>query len=111
MYPDGFHPIQRDILPDYSRIVKPLPRSEAIPKYYYTGFDVSVFISPDAIKVDQTKPQDAASEAAASPELVTFKVDISAMGMLLEKEIFEVRGRYGLILSGSYSSVTAVREL
>jgi hypothetical protein len=96
MYPDGFHPIQRDILPDYSRIVKPLPRSEAVPKYYYTGFDVSVFISSDATKADPTKPQDASSEATASPELAAFKVDIAAMGTLLEKEISEVRRGYGL---------------
>lgn len=90
MYPEGFHPIQRDVLPDYSRIVKPIPRSEAVPKYYYTGFDVSVLISSDAIKVDPAKPQ-ATPEVTPPPELAAFKVDISAMGTLLEKEFFEVR--------------------
>lgn len=106
MYPNGFHPIQRDILPDYSRIVKPLPRSEAIPKYYYTGFDVSVFISSDTIRADPTKPQDASSEATVPSELAAFKVDISAMGSLLEKEIFEVRGGYGFILGRALTTVS-----
>jgi len=106
MYPDGFHPIQRDILPDYSRIVRPLPRSEAIPKYYYTGFDVSVFISSDTNKADPTKSHDASSEATAPPELAAFKIDISAMGSLLEKEIFEVCGRYGFILGSALTTVS-----
>ena len=91
MYPEGFHPIQRDLLPDYSRIVKPLPRSEAVPKYYYTSFDVSMLIASDAISVDPTKPQTSPSEGTPPPELAAFKVDISAMGALLEKEFFEVR--------------------
>lgn len=86
MYPEGFHPIQRDLLPDYSRIVKPLPRSEAVPKYYYTSFDVSILISSDTVEVDPTE-----SRAAPLPELAAFKVDISAMGTLIEKEFFEVR--------------------
>lgn len=89
MYPDGFHPIQRDLLPDYSRIVKPLPRSEAVPKYYYTGFDVSILISSDTAEVDPSS----SSEITPPPELAAFRVDISAMGTLLEKEFFEVRRR------------------
>ena len=106
MYPDGFHPIQRDILPDYSRVVKPLPRSEAIPKYYYTGFDVSIFISSDAVKADPTNPQAASSEATPPPELAAFKVDIAAMGALLEKEIFEVRGKYDFPLGRALTEVS-----
>jgi len=98
MYPDGFHPIQRDLLPDYSRVVKPLPRSEAIPKYYYTSFDVSVLISSDVVGVDPIEPQATPSGASPPPELAAFKVDISAMGALLEKEFFEVRGKQGTTL-------------
>jgi len=92
MYPEGFHPIQRDILPDYSRIVKPLPRSEAIPKYYYTSFDVSVLISFDVVGADPIEPQTSPSGVTPPPELAAFKVDISAIGALLEKEFFEVCG-------------------
>jgi hypothetical protein len=83
MYPEGFHPIQRDFLPDFSRIVKPLPRSEFTPKYYYTGFDVSVFISSDRVDSE-----------TARPEVAAFKVDISDLGTLLRKELFEVRRGY-----------------
>lgn len=93
MYPDGFHPIQRDLLPDYSRIVKPLPRSEAIPKYYYTSFDVSVLISSDVVGANPIEPQ-----ATPPPEFAAFRVDISAMGTLLEKEFFEVRGKQDITL-------------
>ena len=91
MYPEGFHPIQRDILPDYSRIVKPLPRSEAIPRYYYTSFDVSVLISSDVVGVGPSELRTTPPGVTPPPELTAFKVDISAMGTLLEKEFFEVR--------------------
>ena len=89
MYPDGFHPIQRDVLPHYSRIVRPLSRTEAMPKYYYTNFDVSVFISSDSTAGDQN----GSSEAEPPLGLAAFKVDIGAVGTLLEKEVFEASGR------------------
>ena len=88
MYPEGFHPIQQHILPDYSREIKPLPRSEAIPKYYYTGFDVSVFVSFDNIDSDPAELQ------TARPGRAAFEVDISDLGTLFQKEFFEVRGGY-----------------
>jgi len=107
MYPEGFHPIQRDLLPDYSRIVKPLPRSEATPKYYYTSFDVSVLISSDVVGVDPIE-----SQTTPPPELAAFRVDISAMGTLLEKEFFEVRVLTGShVKLSSYDITAAVRKL
>ena len=93
MYPEGFHPVLQHILPDCSGVIKPLPRSEATPKYYFTDFDASVFISFDSIKSDSTTLHTVHS-GAASPKLAAFKVDISDTGALLQKEIFEARSDY-----------------
>ena len=104
MYPEGFHPIQRGLLPDYSRMIKPLPRSEAVPKYYYTSFDISVLISTGTADEQQT----IISEVAPPPELAAFRVDISAMGTLFEKEFFEVRDAGFDIGPSPYHAVVAV---
>lgn len=106
MYPAGFHPVLQHILPDCSGVIKPLPRSEAIPKYYYTDFDASIFISSDRIKSDLTTLQTVPS-GAASPKLAAFKIDISDMGALLQKEIFEARSDY---YSKLYQALTKCRS-
>ena len=95
MYPEGFHPVEMDMVADFSHSAKHISRTDvgAKAKYYYAHFDISVYIQEH---VDQKLVTGFLGRDQDPPELHEstsydpFKLDIFIIGNMFEKELRKV---------------------
>ncbi|KIP02951.1 hypothetical protein PHLGIDRAFT_37667 [Phlebiopsis gigantea 11061_1 CR5-6] len=109
LFPEGFHPVNLNDLPDSSDEAPVLPRANRSVNFYYVDFGISVHIPNDSanqlVVGDDGRDQDV-------PELSTdvpydpFKVDIFILGNLLREE-FEVKFTNLSFLRSLAGSMTA----
>ena len=99
IFPDGFHFVQQDRTPDFSRRARYLSRTEKPPKYYLIDFghakqyDLSAGSPVDtpAFGGDKSVPE-YQPERRGQPSN-PFKVDVYCTGNLLRQYFTEVRSR------------------
>ena len=93
MFPEGFHPAQVMLKPDYSGWATWIPRSVVGVRYYFTDFGISVHIPED--QPGKTVTGDSGRDQEP-PELFDtipydpFKLDIFIIGNMFKKEFCEV---------------------
>lgn len=93
LYPKGFHPVANNFLPDASDYAPHISRSQALVKYYYIDFGISVQIPPESpsklvtgrLGRDRDPP-----ELASNNPYDPFKLDVFIIGNLFRTEFLEV---------------------
>lgn len=104
LYPNGFHPVMLDRLPDNSDDAPVLSRAQRPVKYYYVDFGISVCIPSDSqnklvvgtLGRDQDVP-----ELSTTVPYDPFKVDVFIIGNLLLKTFERVCTYYAIAWIGS----------
>ena len=96
LYPHSHHPTKLDFSPDYTKVVRPLPRKKNTVKYYYVDFGISSYIPSDAdpaqkLVTGRFGRNRNVTELSDTVPYDPFKVDISSMGELFEEIFLEVR--------------------
>lgn len=93
LYPEGFHPIYMDALPDASGEAPMLPRKYVPVKYFFVDFGISVHIPADAadklVVGDDGRDQEVPELSITIP-YDPFKVDVFIIGNLLRYEFEQV---------------------
>lgn len=93
LFPEGFHPIFPDFLPDGLHETFPFTRSVAPVRYYYIDFGISSHFPDDTVNKLVTGQDGLDKEV---PELSTtvpydpFKVDIFILGNVFKKLVYSV---------------------
>ncbi len=95
LFPQGFHPLRPNNLPDGFTTAPRLPRSSAPVKYYFVDYGISSDFDPNGKQdrtvvgihgIDQDVP-----ELSLTVPYDPFKVDIFLLGNMLKHEVYAVR--------------------
>jgi len=91
MYPDGWHPILRNVSPDLTDAAHHCDRIDANVKYFFIDFGISARFLPG----QQHVTSDLRGREQRLPELVAglphdpFKIDIAIIGYLLDDNFYK----------------------
>ncbi|VDB85840.1 unnamed protein product [Peniophora sp. CBMAI 1063] len=88
LYPNGHHPTKLDFSPDYSKVVRPLPRSKHKVHYYYVDFGISSHIPPGSASALVTGifgRNQKVPELSDTVPYDPYKVDVFSMGQVFEQ--------------------------
>ncbi|EPQ58922.1 hypothetical protein GLOTRDRAFT_109463 [Gloeophyllum trabeum ATCC 11539] len=90
LYPEGWHPVRRDLSPDAIHQVKPLQRVDAPVRYYFVDFGLSTRLDSERKLVVGGKGRDQdVPELSWTTPYDPFKVDIFTLGHLYQAAFYE----------------------
>ncbi|KAI0356687.1 hypothetical protein OH77DRAFT_1589107 [Trametes cingulata] len=100
LYPEGFHPVFTESLPDASSSAPVLPRSSARVTYYFVDFGISTrFASKDAVELvlGDDGLEDTVPELSKEVPYHPFMADIYILGALFRRTFLEKYSNLGMI--------------
>lgn len=93
LYPQGFHPVYMDSLPDGFTPAKPLSKHGHLVQYYYIDFGISVRIAPQKqskLVTGQDGQDREPPELHRDEPYDPFKLDIFLVGNVLRYSFYQV---------------------
>ena len=93
LYPEGYHPVRNECLPDGAVDARPLSRSSCSVRYYYIDFGLSTLFheGEDPMVLGRTGRDKEIPELSNDVPYDAYRADVFALGNLYFKEFLSVR--------------------